>query len=143
MGIADYKPATTVLPFAGGTFTVRGLSLDDVAVLINTYLPDVDKLFELYSETVKEDVQVLATAQYAIGLCRDAPSLVGHLLALANNEPAAIDGYRKLPMTVQVEMLKAILHLTFLEAGGAKKFFAGLTTLIGMVAPPVKTDSRT
>ncbi len=123
---------------------VRGLSLDDVAVLMNQHLGDLEKLFDLYEGTVREDTKVLATAQFAIGLTRDAPALVANIIAMAADEPHAVNKARLLPMPVQVEAIKAIASLTFHEAGGAKNFLTSLTNLIAAVAPTAnQTGSNT
>ena len=144
MSLADYQPLRHVVPFKGGDISVRGLSLDDVAMLMNEHLSDIDKLFGLYDGSVREDVKVLATAQFAIGLIREAPALVANMIALACDEPEAVPQARKLPIPVQVEAIKAICMLTFDEAGGAKNFLSSLTNLIAAVAPAAnQTGSNT
>lgn len=144
MSLADYQPLRSVVTFGGGELSVRGLSLDDVAVLMNQHLVDLEKLFDLYDGSVREDVKVLATAQFAIGLTREAPALVANVIALACDEPGAVANARKLPMPVQVEAIKAIATLTFAEAGGAKNFLSSLSNLIAAVAPAAnQTASNT
>lgn len=153
MSLADYQPLRSPVPLGNGnSMDVRGLSLDDVAVLMNQHLVDLERLFDLYEGGVREDAKVLATAQFAIGLTRDAPALVANVIALAaapdgasRDEIAAlVPKARTLPMPVQVEAIKAISLLTFAEAGGAKNFLSSLTNLIAAVAPAANpTDSNT
>lgn len=140
MGIADYQPQRLSIPVKGldEPMRVRGLSLDDVAVLLNEYMPDVDTLFELYDVGVNDSTKVAATAQFAIKLAQQAPALVSHLIALAADEPAATAAIRRMPMTVHVEALKAVALLTFEEAGGARKFFESLKMLLAGIAPTAK-----
>jgi len=145
MALADYTPLTRAIPFRrGGEVTVRGLSLDDVAVLMNLYLQDIDALFGMYDQSRAADERVAEMARFAVVLCREAPALVGHAIALAADEPDEIDRARKMPLPVQVELVKAILELTFEEAGGARKFFESLGGLLQTLVPAMKkTDSPT
>jgi hypothetical protein len=145
MGLADYTPLTRSVAFRrGGSVEVRGLSLDDIAVLMNLYLKDIDALFGLYDESRAADERVAEMARFAVVLVREAPALVGHAIALAADEPDQIDKARKMPLPVQVEVVKSILELTFEEAGGARKFFESLGSLLQTLVPAMKkTDSPT
>jgi hypothetical protein len=141
MALADYQPLRRVIPFRGGEFSVRGIGLDDVAVLMHDYLSDIDRLFDLYDNSATKD---LASAQFLVSLTREAPALVGTLIALACDEPNNVEQARKLSLPVQIEALKAILELTFEEAGGYRKFFESLGNLLKTLAPAhQQTDSRT
>lgn len=144
MSLADYQPLRREIPLRGGSsVSVRGLSLDDVAVLMNLYLRDIDALFNLYDE-VDEASQVRAMAQFAVVLCREAPTLVAHAIALVCDEPDHIDKARLLGLPKQVEILKAVFEMTFEEAGGARKFIESLGMLLQTLAPAVqKTGSPT
>lgn len=145
MSLADYQPARTTVPFKGGSFDVRGLSADDLGVLLKHHLPDLDRLFELYAEGVDERLAVFGTAQYAMKLVQDAPGLTAHVIALATDEDEVVDKARRLPIPVQVEALKAIVHLTFDEAGGPKNFFESMKNLVMATNLPntTTTGSRT
>lgn len=136
MGLADYQPSRETITFKGGSFKVKGLSLDDVGVLMKHHLSDLDALFALYAKDVNPDMAAAVTAQYAVSLIREAPGLVANVIALGAEEPDNVAFARRLPMPVQVEAIKRIALLTFEEAGGAKKFFASLTELVGMVRAP-------
>lgn len=144
MALADYQPERVDIQFKGGPLSVRGLSLDDVSVLVKHHLTDLDQLLELYSKNVDPQLAVMATAQYAVTLVREAPALVANFIALAADEPEQADKARRLPIPVQVECIKEIGRLTFEEAGGAKKFFESLKELATKVRPPTSmTDSPT
>jgi len=143
MSLADYQPMRTDVPVRGTSVSVRGLALDDVAVLMNLYLSDIDALFRLYDEEVDQASKVAAMAQFAIVLCREAPALVGHLIALAADEPDMIDKARRLSLPAQVDVLKAVFRMTFEEAGGARKFCESLGELLRTLAPAAqKTGSH-
>ena len=144
MSLADYQPMRVDVPVKGTSISVRGLSLDDVAILMNTYLRDIDALFRLYEDEVDEASKVAAMAQFAIVLCREAPALVGHLIALSADEPNMVDRARRLSLPAQVDLLKAIFEMTFEEAGGARKFCESLGMLLRTLAPAAqKTASHT
>lgn len=145
MSIADYKPATLDVSVRGLTepMKVRGLSLDDIAVLMNEHLVDINYLFDVYSNA-PVGAGPLATAQFATTLATNAPALVANTIALAADEPGAASAIRRMPLPVQVDALIKIVQLTFDEAGGARKFFESLTMLLGALAPaPQKTGSLT
>lgn len=143
MSLADYSPQREEVKFTGGSFIVRGLSLDDIAILMQNHAQDLDKLIGIYASGIKGDAAVAAFAQYTIALAKEAPGLVGNLIALASDEPDAVDQARALSMPTQVIALKAIGRLTFAEAGGPKKLFESLSELVKMVAPnPTTTGSH-
>lgn len=136
MSLADYQPATQVIKVGrGGSFTVRGLSLSDVQILLASYYPDIEHLVDLYG-SVSDDVFARGnTERFILELARRAPALVADAIALAADEPAMSERARQLPFPVQVDALKAIGKLTFEEVGGPKKFVASLLTLLGGVLP--------
>lgn len=144
MSLADYEPIRAEVGFKGGSLSVRGLALDDVAVLMRTHLDDLNPLVDLYTKEVKTDVDVAAMSQYIIGLVKEAPGLVANLIAIACDEPDAVDNARKLPMPTQVKALKMIGALTFEEAGGPKKFIESLVGLVRSATPALnQTGSHT
>lgn len=144
MGLADYQPPAETIEYKGGSFDVRGIALDDLALLLKNHMADIDALIDIYEKEVREDVRVTAIAQYAMGLVKEAPGLVANAIALCSDAPDSVDKARRLPLAVQVKALEAIGRLTFEEAGGPKKFFESLKTLFGAVRPtPKMTGSLT
>lgn len=144
MGLADYQPLREEITFVrGGGISVRGFSLEDVALLMNTHFPDINKLFDMYQQQVEQAVVMDAMVQFAATLVREAPMLVANMIALAADEPGAVDKARMLPIAAQIECLKKIAKLTFEEAGGVKNFFESLKMLLGGMVPARLTDSNT
>lgn len=135
MSLSDYEPAREQVDFKGGSLQVRGLSLDDIAKIMQGYSADLEGMIDIYVRGVNNDASTAAMAQYAIALVKDAPGLVAFLIANACDEPDSVPQARLLPMAVQVDALKKIGKLTFEEAGGPKKFFESLSGLLKMVAP--------
>lgn len=130
MGLAGYQPEVREFPLQGGrhTFSVRGLSLSDLAVLIRTHLPDLEGLFEVFQKGGGlDDVDVLSLAT---SLAAEAPGFTANVIALAAGEVDATNSAAALPFPVQVEALVAIGDLTFKEVGGVKKSLEMVTTLL-------------
>lgn len=144
MSLANFTPATDVVLFRGKPLTtVRGLSLDDIAILMRENLSDLDQLLKLYAET-DDRIAVAATAQFAISVAKEMPQLVARTICLASDEPDAEDNARRLPIPTQIDALMKIIKLTFEDAGGAKKFFESLMQLVKTVAPTIdQQDSNT
>lgn len=142
MPISDYQPPTAVVEFTGGSLKLRGLALDDVAVLMRSHLVDLDKLIQIYDNKVSDSAAVASFAQYAISLAKECPGLVANIIALASDDGDNVPAYRKLSMPLMIKCLTQIIELTFVEAGGPKKFVESLMEIFrGMRAP--KTDSPT
>lgn len=135
MALADYQPERSVVEFKGGSVAVRGLSLDDVSLLIKNHLDDLDQILAMYKSNVTPDIQAAVMAEYAVTLVREAPGMVAHIISLAADEPDAVENARRLPMPTQIELLKAIGHLTFEEVGGIKKFAESLAQLATRMTP--------
>lgn len=142
MSIHDYKPETAEVKFKGGSLLVRGLALDDVAILMRTHLVDLDNLFLIYERGENSDAAVASFAKYAIQLAREAPGLVANVIALACDDGDNVDAYRKLPMPVMMVAIEKVAMLTFEEAGGPKKFVENLQRLLRAMRPS-KTGSPT
>ncbi|AAQ63365.2 tail length tape measure protein [Burkholderia phage BcepNazgul] len=134
MGFRDYKARRTTIPVGEETLRVRGLSLTDVAQLVDKHLKDIDTLMEAYSAHTT-DVFMNQSGDILIQmLTRDAPELVGKMIALACDEAdRKADDYEEqlealadvfateLSFSVQIEALTAIGKHTFEDAGGPKR----------------------
>lgn len=136
MSIADYKPETAEVEFKGGSLTVRGLALDDVAVLMRTHMSDIDGLVAIFQNGVSDDIAIAQMSQYAMGLLREAPGLVSNLIALACDDAENVPLYRQLPMPVMLRAVESIGKLTFEEAGGPKKFIESLLGMLRVFRAP-------
>ncbi len=139
MPISDYQPLTADVKFRNGSLTVRGLVLDDIALLMRLHLTDLDKLVALFEDGVNEDFAVAEFSRYAITLAKEAPGLVANMIALACDDADNVDDYRRLSLPIMVNAMETIAQLTFEEGGGPKKFVASLVTMLRGLRPP-KTD---
>lgn len=129
MALSDYQPETRKFDLKGGSFSVRGLALEDVAVLIRTHLPDLEALFDVFENAAK--VSDSDFAKVAASVASQAPGFAANAIALAADEPESAPNAARLPFPVQVEALVAIGDLTFTEVGGVKK---ALETVAGLLA---------
>lgn len=128
MPLAGFKPATTNIPAGpGNSFDVRGLSLLDVATLINTHMPDMDAVFDLVSGVEVKNVEELQPLIMAV--VSQAPGLAANVIALAAGEGDASDA-ELLPAPVQVKALIEIGNLTFAEVGGVGKAWEMVADLL-------------
>lgn len=128
MPLAGYKsPSRTVSLGGGQSCEVRGLSFDDFAALLRTHLPDLEAIFDLFTNI--EGVSRDQFDNVAATLIAQAPGLVANVIALAAGEGDASDAER-LPGPIQLNLLNEIGDLTFTEAGGVKKFMEMIAALL-------------
>lgn len=144
MSLADFEVVREEVSFGQGKLSLRGLALDDVAILIRENLNELDELLKLYAEEVDNRVAVSATAQYAVALVKESPALVARFIALACDEPELEHKARRLPIPTQIKAMEKIVELTFREAGGVKNFIESLMNLVAVVRPTaIQTGSLT
>lgn len=129
MPLAGFQPETRAIQLKGDDFFhVKGLSLNDIAVLLREHFPDLDALFEMFQDF--ENVTRDQLNPLVLSLVSQAPGFVANVIALAAGEGDSSDA-EKLPGPVQVKALLAIGELTFHEVGGvgkAMEMVAGLLT---------------
>lgn len=160
MALADFQAERRDVMVNGkALFSVEGLSLETLALLVNTHMPDLEYVFgivvhgERADETLPE--QLLRVAR---GLAREAPGLVANIIAICSGEmvgkdnPAhetvnagLINQARRLPFPAQVQALEMIGTMTFEEAGGVKKAVESLMILLSRLRtkPLGKTTDQT
>lgn len=124
MGLRDITLPTETISVGRASFSVRGLSFEDMTALIARHQSALELLIERYN-TKGSDAEVL---QF---LVRETPTLTAQIIALASDEPDQEEAVRKLPMPKQIDALTAIAKLTFEEVGGVKKFAEQLAGLFG------------
>jgi hypothetical protein len=97
---------------------VRGLSLNDVAVLMREHFPDLEAVFDLFQGA--EKMQPEQWEGLALSVISNAPGFAANVIALAAGEGSAEDAAR-LPAPVQLKALTQVGELTFTEVGGVGK----------------------
>ena len=71
-------------------------------------------------------------------LAQTVPDLAAAVIALASDEPDAVDVVRSLPLPVQLDALIAVGKLTFTDEGAVPKFLAGLGGMLRAGASAAK-----
>lgn len=128
MSLGSYQAPSHEVVLKGGSFHVKGLSLNEVSLLIHHHMPDIEALFDLFMniEQVSEsDFQSVAAA-----LVSQAPGFAANVIALAAGEPDNAKVAATLPFPVQVDIIVKIGDLTFSEVGGVKKCLESIVPLL-------------
>lgn len=134
MALADYQAECRNFNLKGGSFSVTGLTLEHVALLVRTHLPDIERLFEIGEEVIggRKELTADDMTQVATAVAQELPGFVASLITIAAGETTteALMAARRLPAPVQVDVLVAIGELTFTEVGGVKKALESITGLL-------------
>lgn len=131
--LADFSPQRRVVEFKGGSFDVKGLSLEDITALVGNHLSDMEQVFAITEQALAEKnnkIEEVDMGALAMSFARQFPSFVADVIAHAAGEPAHVDKARQLPAPLQVQALIEIVELTFDEVGGIKKAMESVTGLI-------------
>lgn len=143
MSLADYKPETRVIPFKGGSFEVRGITLNDFTALVRTHMPDLEAIFDLGSNVVggKTELDDDDLTKLILAFTEQAPGLVANLIAMSAGETdeKSVANAMILPFPVQVKTLFEIADLTFSEVGGVKNAVESVAGLIKKNPMALKT----
>ncbi len=134
MPLAGYQPETRKVSLGGdNSFDVKGLSLNEIAVLIREHFPDLDAIVDLFQGVnLRDDAQL---QPLLLSVVSQAPGFAANVIALAAGEGSASDA-EKLPGPVQVKALLDIGELTFNDVGGVGKaweMIAGLLSKTGII----------
>lgn len=135
--LIDCVSAKRKIEFEGGSFEVRAVSLADVAGLIVNHQAAVDRISVIVrarQELNMDDAG--AVIEILVDVIRESPYLAADLITSCAEEPAAYEAALKLPITVQIETLRAIGDLTFADGIALKKFVADVRVLLTGILPP-------
>lgn len=129
MSLSDFQVPTESVALPGGnSFTVRGLSVDDITQLVNAHRPALEAIFNKFEE--QGDLSLEMTATIVEGMISSFPGFVAQAIALAADEPGEGAKVRKLPVSIQVEAVERIGRLTFISEGGLKNVLATVVKII-------------
>src|SRR5690606_36122431 len=121
------KPAQSI--------TVRGIALDDIMKLFRVHGPDIIKLYDnLTSDKAK--LEAGDSAQIVLQALEQFPDLVADLIVLATdakNTVAAHAVAKRLPVTVQLNAIEAIIRLTLEDHGGVGELIETVLRMFGGV----------
>ena len=99
----------------GGKSTVRGLSLEDLTLLVRRHGGPLGELFKGFAQTDGVSAMSLDNmGSIVTALMEVAPAAVAEAICLAGDEPLeSAAQVRRLPGPIQIEALTKISHLTF------------------------------
>lgn len=139
MSLRGFKPLTETVALPDGeTFSVRGLSLEDISILLRHHYEPIRVLFDRYvgAASAEAVTQTLGAEDVGPGLedvFRDAlsmaPGLLADAIALGADEPDLADAARKLPVGVQIDAVEKVITLTLKAEGGVEKLTETVTRL--------------
>lgn len=133
-------PTEEVLVSEDITITLRGLSFLDLSVIIQDHAKILDKL---YHDHIVKRQEMPPTDQLAKALMTEAPDVVAHIIAHANDEPESWEKVQKIAGIVQINCLVSVARLTFHSEAEVKKLMETviqgaevLSNLLGVVRNP-------
>lgn len=128
MGLKHIKLPSADVEFSGGKFTVRGLSLDDIAYLVGRYKDTFAQLFDQFQ--AQGDMDSTNSVLAFVGpMIQTAPKLAAEIIACGAGDASDWEVARSLPFPVQVEALEHVINLTFTAEGGPKKVLEAVVRL--------------
>ena len=110
-----------------GSFVVRGLSLNDVSILVQRHGKRLNELYQQFAE--QGDLTTETVAAFALPLLQSAPEIAAELIACAAGDPDDAEIAGRLPFPVQIDALEKIAILTFEAGGGPKKLLETVVRL--------------
>lgn len=137
MALADFKLPTLEVPLPdGNSFAVRGISAEDVAILISGHASAMDTFFARFQSGA---AQAQSDMEMGMSLITEAPGLMSKIIALAADEPHMEALVRKLPIGTQLDALQKIAKVSFESSGGMGNFVDAVARLVkgttGLLAP--------
>lgn len=142
MPLSEYKPVVETVDFPGGSFTVRAISLPDVALLIDIHEHVISSLVEkvqnrkeIWENADNEEAIRDIVVDLATELIRESPILVANLIAICADEQGAMNAASRLPITIQVDALNKIAKLTFTDMASVKKLAADVMSMVRGILP--------
>lgn len=136
--LRDFEVRKESVSYRGQSVEIRGLSLFDITTLIRTHLGDMNAVFALYKQDATDGSALADSVIFAMKLVQTAPDLVAAIIVQACDEPSTpetVEHVQRLPLGLQVELIRKIMDITFEEAGGAKKLFDSLAMMATQMKP--------
>ncbi len=145
MGLPSYSPATEQIDLPNGeSFVVRGLSLEDITVLLRTHYDTAAALFDKYVGEAAQTAAdaALPEADFGLGDMRSvvldalqaAPGMIADVIARAADAPDDAPHVRRFPLGVQVAAVEAVIRLTLEAEGGMGKLIETVNKLTSSLA---------
>lgn len=128
-GWGDYQVPKIMIETGDGTKRpVRGLSTEDIGLLLVSHLDAMMELTTLFIATQKD---VLAKGNFTdllVLASRSFPNLVTEVISIVTDEPKLID--MRLPAPLQLQIIQAAYKLTVEDVGGMGNLSAMLSNAV-------------
>lgn len=143
MPLVDFDNKRKTIKFEDGEFSVRAVSLPDVARLVARNQDAMDRIAALIeAQRLVAEAGDTPPSEMTIGVelifrfVQESPFVAADLISCCADEPEAWDMAYRLPLPLQVEALQAIADLTFADGMALKKFIADVGMLLRGMLPP-------
>ena len=117
-------------------FTVRGLSLSDISVLLNSHGKELGLIFNKVKDELQgrsDGITANDVQHFARVIFDKAPDLVAKAIALAADDPGEEDKIKRLRFTVQIIAIQEVLRLTFTTEAELKKLVEIVIQWLGKI----------
>lgn len=151
MSLSDFQIETSEIVRGGSSFTVRGLSADDVQAILARIRNSLELIFNLAEA---EGISSLGNVtqdklrRFLVSAIKEFPIVIAMIIAQAVGEPDEFEKAKTLPIQVQIEALEKISELTFGDATNFGAFSGKVQAVVQMVmtalnrkTPPTKTNT--
>jgi len=109
-------------------FQVRAVTFPDLAMIVQTRLPEVVAILAKYQESRELGSPVKSVSEIAIMAARDFPTMTSEIISLCVHGEIVTEAMREtiqsLPFPIQLQALISIGQLTVEEAGGLGNLLA-------------------
>lgn len=131
MGLRDYElPTETVQIDAKNSFTVRGISFEDITRLVNKHGPVLVLVYGKFTEMKgKHDLRPETLGMLVQSVIGQFPEAVADMIAVAAEEPDQTAKISRLPVGIQFDAIEKIIRLTFSGEGDLKKLVEIVTRM--------------
>lgn len=144
MALSDFKPLKEKITVNDTcSVEVRGLSLSDISNLVALHAQDLDGVYELYHDvSLGKEFNGIILGELIFKLISSAPGLVSSIIAMASDEPEAVDAAALLPIMSQYEIIQSVFKLTFSDLATLKKVVADAMAKVGEVQAVAKKSKK-
>ena len=142
MVLPVYRAPTKAITIKGSAsaLVVRGVSFEDIALLVHEHLPEITQAVEQYRSSMTDVYSERSMDGFLGSLLRGFPMLAAHLIAHAADAPDEADTIRGYPAGTQVVALAAVAELTLEDASGlpdpSPALGSALKAMLGALSGP-------
>lgn len=142
--LEDFAIPRAAVKLPGGKqFMVRGLSSDDLSLMVSQHLPEIVKAVELYQERRQSVMDTGSLTGFLMTFAKDFPAVLAEVISAATDSTSekAREVARKMPLPIQLAALNEITRLTMEESGGLKNLLAEMRARLESAAASDGTTS--